>query len=145
MERFAGLALQSGTSMNLGYAGEMYANFGRWGGVAMCGLYAMVLGLLLRMVTKKASKSMLWWIFVPYVGHLALKAEDGVAEVMNWVVKSLLICVLVYLAFPALRAALSGHVLTPPESQRAAVRRRRRSRQRVSDASSNPEPEPSEA
>jgi hypothetical protein len=31
--------------MNLGFAGEMYANFGLWGGVLGCGVYSLVLGL----------------------------------------------------------------------------------------------------
>ena len=31
MSRYAGLVLAGNTSMNLGYAGEMYANFGYWG------------------------------------------------------------------------------------------------------------------
>ena len=31
MKVFAGLQLSEGTSMNLGFAGEMYANFGLWG------------------------------------------------------------------------------------------------------------------
>src|SRR5208282_345065 len=50
MRRFAGYTLGSGTSMNLGYAGEMYANFGYWGGIAGCFFYAFLLGLMFRCV-----------------------------------------------------------------------------------------------
>jgi hypothetical protein len=53
-------------------------------------------------------RSPLWWVFLPYVGSVAFKAEEGIAEVVNWVVKASLIAAAVYLLSPALRAALSA-------------------------------------
>jgi hypothetical protein len=105
MARFAGMELE-GASMNLGYAGELYANFGYTGAVAGCFVYAALLGLAFRWVAGRASRSPLWWVFLPYVGSIAFKAEEGIAEVLNWVVKASIVVALVWLVSPAIRAAL---------------------------------------
>lgn len=105
--RYAGLVLAGSTSMNLGYAGEMYANFGYWGGIAGCFFYAFLLGLAFRWAFKRAALHPLWWAFVPYVGLVGLKAEDGIADVLNWLVKATVVSAAVYFNFPAIRAALS--------------------------------------
>jgi hypothetical protein len=105
--RYAGLALAGSTSMNLGYAGEMYANFGYWGGIAGCFFYAFLLGLAFRWAFNRAALHPLWWAFVPYVGLVGLKAEDGIADVLNWLVKATVVSAAVYFNFPAIRAALS--------------------------------------
>lgn len=107
MERFAGVKLGESTSMNLGYAGEMYANFGLAGGIAGCFFYALLLGLAFSWIARRASRFPLWWVFVPYVGTAALKAEEGIGEVLNWIVKATLIAAAVYVFFPAIRAALA--------------------------------------
>jgi hypothetical protein len=107
MSRYAGLMLAAETSMNLGYAGEMYANFGYWGGVAGCFFYALLLGLAFRWAFKRAVLHPLWWALVPYVGLIGLKAEDGIADVLNWLVKAAMVAAAVYYTFPAIRAALS--------------------------------------
>jgi hypothetical protein len=107
MSRYTGLVLAGTTSMNLGYAGEMYANFGYWGGIAGCFFYALLLGLAFRWAFKRAVVHPLWWALVPYVGLIGLKAEDGIADVLNWLVKAALVGAAVYYTFPAIRAALS--------------------------------------
>lgn len=103
MLRFTGLSLGEETSMNLGFGGEMYANFGLWGGVLACGLYALVLGMAFLFVALRARVSVLWWFFVPYVGHWALKAESGIPDVMNFMVKSSLVLLAVVVVSPGLR------------------------------------------
>ena len=109
MDRFARMNLTgTGTSMNLGYAGEMYVNFGYWGGIAGCFGYALALGLVYRLASLLAATRPLWWVFVLYVGLFALKAEDGIAEVLNWLVKASFVTGVIYFTFPALRATLSG-------------------------------------
>ena len=125
MERYAGLTLIEGTSMNLGYAGEMYANFGYWGGIIGCFCYALVLGLLFRWVFNRAALNPLWWAFVPYVGLIGLKAEEGIAEVLNWIVKAAIITAAIYFVFPAIRAALS-RTAGPQGMTRSRLARRRR-------------------
>jgi hypothetical protein len=93
--------------MNLGYAGEMFANFGYWGGIAGCFVYALLLGLSFRWAFKRALLHPLWWALVPYVGLVGLKADDGIADVLNWLVKAAMVVAAVYYTFPAIRAALS--------------------------------------
>ena len=106
MEKYAGVPLNESTSMNLGYAGEMYANFGYWGGMLGCAAYAFCFGLLFRMVCNRAFAAPMWWAVVPYLGYAALKAEDDVVGVVNWTSKACLIIVLIVFAFPDFRAAL---------------------------------------
>ena len=123
MERFAGRTLTEGTSMNLGFAGEMYANFGYLGGVVGCGIYALVLGLLCRWIATRARTSPLWWAIAAYAGHWALKAETDVGSVMNYVTKASLIVFAVTLCLPALRAELRGQ-RSEGRGQRSDARRR---------------------
>jgi hypothetical protein len=108
MERFAGHAMTGDTSMNLGFAGEMYANFGQWGGVAGCGVYALVLGLFFRWAAVLAQRSPFWWAIAVYCGHWAFKAETDVGGVLNYVVKGAIVAFVVTLFLPHLRAELLG-------------------------------------
>ena len=111
MERFAGYTLTEDTSMNLGFAGEMYANFGYRGGIVGCGVYALILGLLFRWVTVRAQTSPLWWAIAVYVGHWALKAETDIGTVLNYLVKAGFVVFVVVMCLPALRAELTGRAL----------------------------------
>jgi len=106
MRRFAGIEL-GGVSMNLGYAGEMYANFGLHGGVVGVGVYGLMFGLLFRWMYRRAINRPLWWAFAPYVLILVVKAEEGIADAVNWIVKAMIVSIIVVYACPALRAALS--------------------------------------
>ena len=107
MARYANYTPNESTSMNLGYAGEFYANFGYFGGIIGCFCYALVLGLLYRWVFNRAAQNPLWWAFIPFVGLIGLKAEDDVGAVLNWIVKAGILTVAIYYFFPAIRAALS--------------------------------------
>jgi hypothetical protein len=111
MERFAGHAMMGDTSMNIGFAGEMYANFGLWGGVAGCGFYALILGLFFRWAAVLAQRSPFWWAIGVYCGHWAFKAETDIGGVMNYVVKAAFLAFVVTLCMPALRAELLGNEL----------------------------------
>lgn len=113
MERFAGYPLAPGTSMNIGFAGEMYANFGYWGGILGCGIYALVLGLTLRWVCIRARQSSLWWAVALYAAHWAFKAETDIGAVLNYLVKAALVVFLVARCLPAFRAELAGRVYIP--------------------------------
>lgn len=140
MERFAGHPLGEGTSMNIGFAGEMYANFGFWGGLVGCGIYSLILGLLFRWVSVRAQTSALWWAIAAYAGHWALKAETDVGSVLNYVVKASVIMVLMVFFLPALRAELKGQVFE--SEQRSPRRERRRLKKPRSEAASTPLPVP---
>jgi hypothetical protein len=111
MQRFADYTPFEDTSMNLGFAGEMYANFGYWGGIVGCGIYALILGLLFRWVAMRAQTSPLWWAIAAYVGHWALKAETDIGTVLNYLVKAAAVAFVAILCLPALRAELTGRPL----------------------------------
>jgi len=116
MARYAGMELESGdqsTSMNLGYAGEMYANFGFIGGIIGCGLYAFFFGLFFRWVCNKAFLSPFLWAVVPFIFFAALKAEDGIDFSLNWTVKSVVVMAGIYFVLPGFQAALSGRQELP--------------------------------
>jgi hypothetical protein len=108
MARFAGIELNENTAMNLGYAGEMYANFGLVGGIIGCGIYALFFGLLFRWFCQRAFRHPLWWSLAPFIFFAALKAEDGIADSLGWTIKSCMVAAGVYFVSPGFRAALSG-------------------------------------
>jgi len=92
--------------MGLGYAGEMYANFGYWGGLLGVGLYGLLLGLGFLFIYKMALKSALWWAWGAYIFLVAVKAESTVGFVLNWSVKAVIVMGLVLLVSPAMRQTL---------------------------------------
>jgi hypothetical protein len=106
MERFAGVELEEGTSMNLGYAGEMYANFGYGGGIIGCGFYCLAFALLFRWIYSRAIIAPLWWAVLAYICFIAVKAEDDIVGVVNWTAKACVVLALVCVALPAFRKAL---------------------------------------
>jgi len=122
MEKYAGMLLNERTSMNLGYAGEMYANYGYVGGIIGCGVYALFFSLLFRVVCLRAFISPLWWSVLPYIGFTVLKADDGIVEVLNWTVKAAIVMTVVCYAFPAFRRAL---FISEVRSQKSEVSGRR--------------------
>ncbi len=132
MDRFAGHVMTGDTTMNIGFAGEMYANFGHWGGIIGCGCYALLLGLFFRWAAVLAQKSPFWWAIAVYCGHWAFKAETDIGGVLNYVVKSAALVFVVTCLMPSLRAELLGRKTktrggTPEfNGQGPAVRSRRK-------------------
>lgn len=124
MERYADYTLVEGTSMNLGFAGEMYANFGYWGGIVGCGLYALVLALGFRWLALRAQTSPLWWAVLAYVGHWALKAETDIGAVLNYIVKAAIVVYVVSMCLPAFHAELTGRLPTARRPSRQDRERR---------------------
>jgi hypothetical protein len=114
MLRYAGMELGEGTSMDLGYAGEMYANFGPTGGVLACGLYAFAMGLCFRFFCRRAFDHAMWWSIAPFIFFPAVKAEDDIAFVLNWAVKGSFVLMAIVLSLPNLRRALFSRVRTSP-------------------------------
>lgn len=100
--RFTGLPLNR-VSMNLSLAGEMYANFGRDGGILATGLFALMIGLIYRGFAQWAQDSPLWWAWAPYVLLYAMQAENGIGEVVNHFAKSALVMAAIVYVVPAWR------------------------------------------
>ncbi|MEI6784180.1 MAG: hypothetical protein WCQ21_25085 [Verrucomicrobiota bacterium] len=104
-ERFTGMSLidpdtgARNTSMNLGFSGEFYANFGKLGGILTSGLFGLLSGLVLRWFYRKSFRSVLWLAFFPFVFLWGMKAEEGIGEILNWVVKaSVVVAVILWLS-----------------------------------------------
>lgn len=106
MARYAGMFIGDKTSMNLGIAGEMYANFGLGGGIVACGTYALLFGLFFRWFAMRAFQQPLWWCLVPYVFYSIIKAEDDTGYALNWTVKACIVLIGVIAFLPNLRHAL---------------------------------------
>jgi len=112
-DRFVGRPLVGNTSMNLGYAGEMYANFGARGGIFGCGLYALFFSAGYVMMVKSAKKRPLVLAFIPYVFLWVALMEVGISEVLNFTFKAWVLS----LCFLWLAAALSA-----PTERKALIR-----------------------
>jgi len=127
MRRFADLELGEGVSMNLGYVGEMYANFGYYGGILGVGVYGLVLGLLFRWVYRKAKEHPLWWAIVPYVSFTTIRAEDGIEDIVNWVAKATGVAFLIVVSVcPSIRASLLMKGVKPQKLLRDRFRATKR-------------------
>lgn len=99
-ERFTGVVLR-GTSMDLSVAGETYANFGYWGGLAGVFIFGAFIGMVYRLFLRWGYHSRLWWAWAPFVLLYSTKAEDGIATVTNLVAKSAVVMVAVIWLVPA--------------------------------------------
>jgi hypothetical protein len=105
-ETYTGHELFGGASMGLGYAGEMYANFGYWGGIFGVFIYGLLLGLGFRFLYRMALKSALWWAWGAYIFLIAVKAESTVGYVLNWSVKAAIVMGMVLIVSPVIRRTL---------------------------------------
>jgi hypothetical protein len=99
-ERFTGMALH-GTSMDLSVAGEMYANYGYWGGLLGVFVFGLLIGAVYRAFLRLGERSRLWWAWAPFVLLYSTRAENSVGEVTNLVVKSAIVMVAVISLAPA--------------------------------------------
>jgi|HubBroStandDraft_6_1064221.scaffolds.fasta_scaffold138920_2 hypothetical protein len=108
--RFTGLTIAGGTSMNLSPAGEMYANFGRNGGLFAMYLFGVGLGLVYLWFANAAQSSPLWWAWAPYVMLYTMQAENGIGEGVNHVAKSFLVMMAVVTYVPAWRTLRRWHL-----------------------------------
>jgi len=128
-ERYTGYSLLASTSMALGTAGEMYVNFGREGGVLAVGIYGLLLGLGYRALALQAARHPLWWIWVPYFGSVAVKAETSVGVLFSWLVKGAIVMAVVLWKSPALRRIQLPEIAAKsPPSDRSRLPNRSRAR-----------------
>lgn len=104
-ERYTGHKL-FGASMGMGYAGEMYANFGYLGGLFGVFCYGLVLGIGFRICYEMAQYSSLWWMWGAFIAVVGLKAEDSVGFVLNWGVKAAVLVPMILYFTPAIRREL---------------------------------------
>lgn len=111
-ERFTGMSLLR-TSMDLSIAGEMYANFGYWGGLLGVFIIGLFIGGVYRLFLRWGYHSPLWWAWAPFVLLYSTRAENSIAEVTNLIVKASIVMVLVIALVPAwamLRRSLRARI-----------------------------------
>lgn len=99
-ERFTGLPLGR-ASMDLSVAGEMYANFGVFGGLVGIVAFGLLLGLVFRLFARWAQDSAFWWAWAPFVLLYGAKAEGGLAEPLNHIAKSFVVMIAFIAVVPA--------------------------------------------
>ena len=124
LPRFTGLTLIGGTSMNLGMAGEMYANFGRERAVFAVFVYGIALGSLFAMFVRWSRQSPLWWAWAPMVIFTTISAEMSTTEVFNHITKAFAIMLAVTTVIPSW--ALLRRWKLQRQIARIATRRRER-------------------
>ncbi len=105
-QRYTGLELVPGTSMALGYAGEMYINFGpRWGLLGM-GFYGLLIGMGFHWFYMRALRHPLWWAWASYFACIVIKAESSVGYMTNWVLKAAVVMIGVVWLCPNMKQVL---------------------------------------
>lgn len=120
MARFANIDLGGETAMDLGYGGELYANFGTAGGAIGGGLYALFFGFIFRFICRRAYSSPIWWSLMPFILYAAAKAEVDVSYVLNWTVKACVLLAAVLIFLPNFRRALFARPTEPPRAAAGA-------------------------
>ena len=119
--RFTGLQLGPNTSMGLSIIGEMYANFGYWGGVLGTFVFGSLLGLTYARFATLACKSPHWWAAAPIVLLAATEPAWNLEDISNYVVKSALVLIIVSSAIPELRELLKLKLIWRREKLATAV------------------------
>jgi hypothetical protein len=94
-ERFTGEQLSPYTAMTISTPGELYANFGPYGGIIGVGLFGYLIGLFYKSLYKRALANPAWWAWGPFCGFFAIKTSEGFMEIITWLVRSILIMVIV--------------------------------------------------
>jgi hypothetical protein len=67
-------------------------------------------GLLFRRICSRGFVHPFWWGVAPFILFNATEAEDGLYEVLNWVIKSCFVALVIYFVFPEIRAAPQGRI-----------------------------------
>jgi len=105
--RFTGLQLSPTTSMGLSIPGEMYVNFGYWGGLVGTFIFGSLVGLAYACFAKLARKRPYWWAVAPIVLIAAIEPAWNLEDISNYIVKSALVLIVLVSAIPALRELLA--------------------------------------
>jgi hypothetical protein len=99
MERFTGIILQKGTSMNISLLGEGYGNYGRNGGILFMFLMGIAFSLILRVLLIKSVLHPTYIFWIPFLYLQVIKAETDLATTLNYIFKASIVMLLVFYAF----------------------------------------------
>ena len=92
--------------MALGISGEMYGNFGRWGGVFGVFCYSLLIGAILGVFFRLGKSNILWWSWAPFMLLPTLEAEWNLVDTLNYITKSALVMIILINSIPFLRVSL---------------------------------------
>jgi hypothetical protein len=110
--------LSDNTRMGLGIIGEMYANFGRAGGIVAVFVYGLAMGRVFLFFAERARKNPLWWAAASTVLLPGVEPGFNLEDIANHVVKAAVLFLILWKAIPALRDLLA----VPVADQGHAVR-----------------------
>ncbi|GAA4426863.1 hypothetical protein GCM10023188_09360 [Pontibacter saemangeumensis] len=99
MERFTGIVLQEGTSMNISLLGEGYGNYGKTGGVLFMFLIGIAFSLILRVLLVKSIHHHTYIFWIPFLYLQVIKAETDLATTLNYIFKASIVMFLVFYVF----------------------------------------------
>lgn len=99
MERFTGILLQEGTSMNISLLGEGYGNYGRNGGVLFMFLIGICFSLILRVILVKSIFHPTYIFWIPFLYLQVIKAETDLATTLNYLFKASIVMFMVFYGF----------------------------------------------
>jgi hypothetical protein len=105
--QYTGVKLASNTNMGLGIIGEMYANFGFWGGILSTFLYGLAVGGMFTFFAKRAILNPLWWAVGSIVLLPAVEPGINIEDIMNHVVKGAIVLVVLWKFLPAMQRLLT--------------------------------------
>jgi hypothetical protein len=91
MEKYAGIYLNEGTSMDISQVGEAYANFGVNGGILMMFIMGLIFNGVITFVEKKCLKHPELILWIPLLFLQVIKAETSLVTVLNHLVKASLV------------------------------------------------------
>lgn len=112
--RFTGVELSPGTRMGLGIIGELYANFGPWGGIVATFVYGCLMGWLFLFFADRAQKNPLWWAAASIILLPGVEPGFNIEDIANHVVKAAVVFVILWKTVRPLR-----RLLAIPESDTA--------------------------
>ncbi|MCC7417782.1 MAG: hypothetical protein IT176_11645 [Acidobacteria bacterium] len=105
--QYTGVTLPKGTTMGLGIIGEMYANFGRAGGIAATFVYALLLGAGFTFFARRALLNPLWWAVGSVVLLPAVEPGINLEDISNHVVKGAVVLLVLWKLLPPMQRLLA--------------------------------------
>ena len=90
--RFTRMSLGHSTSMGISVLGEAYVNFGVLGGCLLMFFYGVVFRSITSLIFKITSYYPLSIFFIPMIYLHAVKAETDLVTIINYIIKSSIIC-----------------------------------------------------
>jgi hypothetical protein len=93
--------------MGLGIIGEMYANFGRAGGIVAVFVYGLAMGRMFLFFAERARKNPLWWAAASTVLLPGVEPGFNLEDIANHVVKAAVLFLILWKTIPPLREVLA--------------------------------------